>query len=335
MCIPAQGAEPKRDEVPKVKPKLFIGSASESKTVAEALHTNLSAANFARVKIWDQIFKPGKSTLEAFDKVLDRSTFGVFVFAEDDIGHIRNQQFTIVRDNVLFELGLFAGRLGRERCFMLVPKQIEGNFHLPTDLLGITTISYSAPMQGENYTESTRAACNEIRNVIVEESCNISDAAASSVKSMLQATAKLIAVRAGLNDNEVRAFCHLADATGKYLKPVAFYIGTKPYEDKSVQIPIKEPWYIISRAFTSDKYVCGEVDWNIDKAKVEQSQKIWGQIRAIAAAPLRSIDCEPIGTIAFDSNKPIDQIEWIDDNTLQDSVCLLAEAVSTIVTKTR
>jgi RNA-binding protein YhbY len=326
---------PRREEFRGVKPKVFIGSASESKSVAEALHENLCAGDFAKVKVWDQIFKPGQHTLEALAEELDRATFGVFVFTEDDLTHIRNQQFTITRDNVLFELGLFAGRLGRDRCFLLIPQQTKGDFHLPTDLTGITAVSYSVPGRDETYTDATRAACTKIRNAITSRACSISDATATAIKSMLQATAKLIAVRAGLNDNEVRAFCHLADTASKHLKPVAFYIGTKPYEDKAVQIPIIEPWYFISAAFTTDAYVCGEVNWKIDKARVEQSTKIWGQIKSVVAAPLRSVDSEPIGTISFDSNKGMDQTGWAEDNTLQDAVCLLAEAISTVVMRTR
>lgn len=317
-----------------MKPRVFIGSSSESKSVAEALHENLSSGNFAEVRVWDQIFSPGQHVLEALDKELDRATFGLFVFTEDDLANIRSEEFTITRDNVLFELGLFTGRIGRDRCFLIMPQEHTGDFHLPTDLAGITHISYNTPRHNETYTDVTRAPCTKIRNAITAISGNISDFTTATIKLTLQATAKLIAVHAGLNDNEVRAFCHLAQAN-KYLKPVAFYIGTKPYKDKAVQIPINEPWYFISRAFTTDAYVCGEVDWSIDKREVEESKNIWGEIKSIIAAPLRSMDSEPIGTISFDSNHEIRRTGWAGDNTLEDAVCLLAEAISIVIMKAR
>ena len=50
-------------------------------------------------------------------KELDQSDYGVFVFAPTDIAVIRGSQADVVRDNVLFEMGLFTGKLGSERCF--------------------------------------------------------------------------------------------------------------------------------------------------------------------------------------------------------------------------
>jgi predicted nucleotide-binding protein len=53
---------------------------------------------------------------------LDDAKFGLFVFALDDLTAIRGQEMRTARDNVIFELGLFVGRLGREHSFVLMPK---------------------------------------------------------------------------------------------------------------------------------------------------------------------------------------------------------------------
>jgi len=47
-----------------------------------------------------------------------------------------------VRDNVLFELGLFMGKLTRHRSILVHPK--IKNLKLPTDLQGLTLIPYDA-----------------------------------------------------------------------------------------------------------------------------------------------------------------------------------------------
>ena len=50
----------------------------------------------------------------------------------------RADEVTTARDNVLFELGLFMGALGRERTFIVTEKSVR----LPTDLAGIATVSF-------------------------------------------------------------------------------------------------------------------------------------------------------------------------------------------------
>lgn len=44
---------------------------------------------------------------------------------------------------MLFELGLFMGNLGKERVFFILPKE-RGNLRLPSDLLGISTVTFDA-----------------------------------------------------------------------------------------------------------------------------------------------------------------------------------------------
>jgi predicted nucleotide-binding protein len=41
-----------------------------------------------------------------------------------------------IRDNVIFELGFFIEKLGKKRCFIVMPDDID--FQIPTDLVGIT-----------------------------------------------------------------------------------------------------------------------------------------------------------------------------------------------------
>jgi predicted nucleotide-binding protein len=47
----------------------------------------------------------------------------------EDFLEIRQNRELAVRDNVIFELGLFLGRLGRERIVFLAPKTDSGNRH--------------------------------------------------------------------------------------------------------------------------------------------------------------------------------------------------------------
>jgi predicted nucleotide-binding protein len=78
-----------------------------------ALQDQLNAK--ANVTIWNQgVFALNASYVDSLIDGLKNSDFGVFVFFPDDILTIREETLASVRDNVLFEFGLFTGRLGKE-----------------------------------------------------------------------------------------------------------------------------------------------------------------------------------------------------------------------------
>lgn len=146
-----------------MKPKLFIGSSVEGLNIAYAVQQNLTQD--AESTVWDQgVFELSKTTVESLDKVLDSVDFGVFVFSPDDMTIMRGSEVKTIRDNVLFELGLFIGKLSRERVFYIVP---EGStFHIPTDLIGVTPGKYNPKREDNSLQAATGAVCNQIRNQI-------------------------------------------------------------------------------------------------------------------------------------------------------------------------
>ena len=88
------------------KNKIFIGSSVEGLKIAYAVQQNLR--HTAETTVWDQgVFDLSSTTIESLIKVLDNSDFGIFVFSPDDIIKFRGNEALTVRDNVVFELGLF------------------------------------------------------------------------------------------------------------------------------------------------------------------------------------------------------------------------------------
>src|SRR5262245_4783213 len=123
-----------------MKKRLFIGSASESLDVAYAVQEELDRA--LEVTVWTQgIFEPSRTTMESLTEQPKKFDAALFVFTPDDAAILRGQPKRVVRDNVIFELGLFVGVLGRQQTFVLLPRDVD-DLHLPSDLAGITPLDY-------------------------------------------------------------------------------------------------------------------------------------------------------------------------------------------------
>lgn len=146
------------------RPTIFIGSSTEGLNVANAIHQNLD--HFAEVTIWTQdVFKLSSSIITTLVNSLNNFDFAIFVFSPDDITNLRGTNFTTVRDNVIFETGLFAGKLGIERVFFLKPRN-QNDLRLPTDLLGVVAGEYDPNRMDKNLVAATGPFCNQVKNQI-------------------------------------------------------------------------------------------------------------------------------------------------------------------------
>jgi predicted nucleotide-binding protein len=106
------------------------------------LRQNLDA-QFEVLLETEDVFQPSQAILDDLLKTRLRVEYAAFVLTAEDVRRSQSKHSGIARDNLIFELGLFMGALGRERVFTIVPKLERPD--LPSDLLGITAISYREP----------------------------------------------------------------------------------------------------------------------------------------------------------------------------------------------
>lgn len=146
------------------KPKIFIGSSTEGIDVANAIQQNLD--HYAEVTTWEQsFFQLSTPIITTLVKSLEKFDFAIFVFSPDDITNIRGNTVSTIRDNVIYETGLFSGKLGIDRVFFIKPRN-NPDLHLPTDLLGMITGEYDPNRSDNNLVAATGPFCNQVRQKI-------------------------------------------------------------------------------------------------------------------------------------------------------------------------
>lgn len=142
------------------RPKVFIASSGKALQYASAVQRHIG--NEFKAYVWKDVPKYTSITLvEWILNLPARYDFGIFIFSNDDNLIINNEKKVVARDNVLFELGLFAGKLGFDRCSVLRP-DIE-NFHLPSDLQGIFEENFEDPESDDDINSNLRNPCEEIK----------------------------------------------------------------------------------------------------------------------------------------------------------------------------
>ncbi len=147
------------------KIRVFIISSVEALEVARLIQNALAHDGFI-VRLWtDDVFKVASYALESLENEIDDSDFAIAVAHGDDVTLYRGQDWPAPRDNVVFELGLFMGRLGRKRAILMEPR--EDKVKLPSDLSGVTTIPYNYK-SGKDAAALMAPACNVLRDHIKE-----------------------------------------------------------------------------------------------------------------------------------------------------------------------
>ncbi|WP_220459210.1 CBASS system CD-NTase-associated NAD(+) hydrolase Cap12 [Gelidibacter maritimus] len=126
-----------------MKKRIFIGSSSEELGTAKIVKSILD--NDFEVIIWNEsvwdksVFKINNNFLSDLLTATLKFDFGILIGSPDDRLIYRGEEKLTARDNILFELGLFTGRLGLEKCAFLIEESVK----VPSDLGGINLVVFN------------------------------------------------------------------------------------------------------------------------------------------------------------------------------------------------
>jgi predicted nucleotide-binding protein len=150
-------------KLPNDKSQIFIGSSREALPVAEAISEGFDAETRV-VRIWTHgVFEASRTSIEALEKMAQGVDFAVLVFSPDDTVFSRGTEMLAPRDNIIFELGLAIGSLGRDRSFIVLPR--GSDLKVPTDLLGVTPIHYEADKE-KTVAEQLKPVCEVLTPIV-------------------------------------------------------------------------------------------------------------------------------------------------------------------------
>lgn len=117
-----------------LKPQIFIGSSSNGIELAKIVKSELSA--FGDAYLWSEsdLWEPNDSTFDNLLRMSGYFDFGVFVATADDLTLTSKGEYKFeARDNVILEMALFVGVLGKRKSFLLVEQGVDK----PSDFSGI------------------------------------------------------------------------------------------------------------------------------------------------------------------------------------------------------
>lgn len=161
------------------KLRLFIGSSKEGKDIADFLQLGLD--HDVEVTVWHQgVFGLSKGSLDDLVNASHKFDFAALILTPDDLTNKREKTVNSPRDNVIFELGLFMGALGRERTFIVYCR--DDSIDLPSDLAGVTAATYGL-RSDNNLQAALGPVCTQIKQAI--KSCGFATHSTSNVPKLL------------------------------------------------------------------------------------------------------------------------------------------------------
>lgn len=146
--------------MPERKPRILVGSSSEGLPIAKALRDALAAE--VELHLWnDSFFTAGEYVVESLEERSRVFDGALVVGTADDRVVSRGTEFEAIRDNLLFEFGMFVAIFGRRRAILAL--EGLGQVKMPSDLFGLTCVGFTKTAPAA---DGLSGAVTEIRRVV-------------------------------------------------------------------------------------------------------------------------------------------------------------------------
>lgn len=181
MPLSSSFDKPSRRTLPERKPRILVGSSSEGLPIAKALRDALAAE--IELHLWnDSFFTAGEYAVESLDERSRIFDGALVVGTADDRVISRGSEVEAIRDNLLFEFGMFVAIFGRRRAILAL--EGLGQVKTPSDLFGLTCVGFTKTAQlGDGLSD----AIIEIRRVVGGYSLGAVDSeVAQSIEEVLR-----------------------------------------------------------------------------------------------------------------------------------------------------
>ncbi len=136
--------------------RVFVGSSTEGKPFADTVIRSLKETDLSPLA-WFDFFKASRPPLQELEHLTLHADAAVLIATADDQTIIRQKKWCQMRDNVLFEYGLFAGKIGRAKCGLIIPDTED--FRIPSDFLGVTCFEF---FDGNNIESAAKATVQSL-----------------------------------------------------------------------------------------------------------------------------------------------------------------------------
>lgn len=137
--IPTKGEDKTNNKMETISTNKIFIVHGHNETIKEKVARLLEKLNLEPIILHEQVDN-GNTIIEKFEKHSNSVNFAIILLTADDEGKAKEEKDCKprARQNVIFEMGYFYGKLGRNRVFLLKENVVEN----PSDLSGIIYTPY-------------------------------------------------------------------------------------------------------------------------------------------------------------------------------------------------